>query len=75
VSTEKLIPLLEEIRDQQKQQIANYERALSVQDEAMELQRRGRRTLLALMILPWVLVLCLLIIIFLEPTVVFAGLY
>ena len=66
MSTERLITVLEEIRDQQKQQIANYERALGMQDESMALQRRWRRTFLALIIMPWVLVLSLLIIIFLP---------
>ena len=66
MSTERLITVLEEIRDQQKQQIADYERALGMQDEAMALQRRWRRVFLGLVIMPWVLVLSLLVIIFLP---------
>jgi hypothetical protein len=62
VSAERLITILEEIRDQQKQQIANYERVMSLQDEAMALQRRGRRTLLFLIIMPWAFLVTLLII-------------
>jgi hypothetical protein len=61
VSTDALISILQQIRDQQKEQIVNYERALKTQEEAIALQRRGRRTLLFLIIMPWVLALSLLI--------------
>jgi hypothetical protein len=73
MSTERLITVLEEIRDQQKQQIADYERALNMQDEAMVLQKRWRRVFLALIIMPWVLVLSLLLIIFLPSALCALG--
>ncbi len=59
MSTDKLITILEEIRDHQKQQIANYERALAAQNESIDLQRRGRRMLMFLIFMPWVLVVVL----------------
>jgi hypothetical protein len=73
MSTERLITVLEEIRDQQRQQIADYERALNMQDEAMALQKRWRRVFLALIIMPWVLVLSLLLIIFLPSALCALG--
>ncbi len=62
MSTDSLIPILEEIRDQQKRQIANFERALAAQDKAMDLQQRGRRTLMFVIFMPWLLLLGLLIV-------------
>lgn len=50
---DKLIVLLEEIRDQQKRQIANFERALGTQQEAMTLQHKTRRVLAVMIIAPW----------------------
>ncbi len=67
MSTETLITILEEIRDQQKQQISNFERALQAQDEAIALQRRGRRMLVFLIFTPWVLVVVLLAVVLLRP--------
>ena len=73
MSTERLITVLEEIRDQQKQQIADYERALGMQDEAMALQKHWRRVFIGLVIMPWVLVLSLLLIIFLPELLGLSG--
>jgi hypothetical protein len=53
MSSERLIGLLSEIRDQQKQQIQNFERALDAQAEYAELQRKGRRIFLFLVYAPW----------------------
>jgi hypothetical protein len=60
VSSEPLISILEEIRDQQRQQLVNFERALEYQSTAAELQRRGRKMLTFLIVTPWVLVAVLL---------------
>lgn len=56
---DSLIPLLTEIRDQQKQQIANFERALAMQDSAAAAQKSGQKFLIALLIVPWIIVLIL----------------
>lgn len=61
MSVDRLISILEDIRDQQKQQIANYERALAAQQKAVSFQRHGRPVLLFLIFMPWVLLLTLLI--------------
>ncbi len=53
---DKLIPLLEEIRDQQKRQIENFERALVTQTEAMALHKKGRKVWMSLIIAPWALI-------------------
>jgi len=66
-----LISILQQIRDQQKEQIVNYERALKTQEEAIALQHRGRRTLLFLIIMPWVLALSLLILTLLNSFFVY----
>lgn len=60
MSPERLIAILEEIRDQQKLQIANFERALGTQDEALLLQRQGRRVLWFLVAAPWAMMILLL---------------
>ena len=75
MSTERLISLLEEIRDQQRHQIANYERALQTQDEAMALQRRGRRTLMMLVLTPWLVLFALLLILLLHALCGSNGLF
>jgi hypothetical protein len=61
VSSEALVSILEQIRDQQKQQLVNFERALETQNAAAELQRRGRKMLIFLIVMPWVLVAVLLV--------------
>ena len=53
---ERLLDILTEIRDQQKRQLENFERALATQDQALALQRRGRRFFFHLFVLPWILV-------------------
>jgi hypothetical protein len=53
---ERLLTILEEIRDQQKMQIANFERALATQDEAMALHRRAKQIFFFLVFMPWLLV-------------------
>ncbi len=62
MSNQRLIPLLEQIRDQQKQQLANYEQALAAQQDATRQARHGQRVALFLLAMPWLLVVCLLLI-------------
>jgi len=62
MSAQKLIPLLEQIRDQQKQQLANFERSLAAQQAATELHKRGQKLVFVFFGLPWLLVLGLLVI-------------
>lgn len=66
MSTESMISILQQIRDQQKTQLANFERAMETQAAATEIQRRGQRTLLALIVMPWLLVIALGVLLFLE---------
>lgn len=61
MSSEALVSILEQIRDQQKQQLVNFERALETQNAAAELRRRGRKMLIFLIVMPWVLVAVLLV--------------
>lgn len=69
MSTEALLSILEQIRDQQKEQLVNFERALETQNAAAELQRRGRKLLIALIVMPWVLAIGLLFVFFFGPSV------
>ena len=64
MSSEALLSILEQIRDQQKEQLVNFERALETQNAAAELQRRGRKLLIVLIVMPWVLAIGLLFILF-----------
>src|SRR5262245_38032693 len=49
----ELVNLLTEIRDQQKQQIENFERAVDGQNQYLDLQRKGRRMFQFLVYAPW----------------------
>ena len=69
MSSEALLSILEQIRDQQKEQLVNFERALKTQNAAAELQRRGRKLLIVLIVMPWVLAIGLLAILFLGPEI------
>ena len=53
MSAERLVDLLTEIRDQQKRQIDNFERAVASQAEFVELQRKGRPMFRFLVYAPW----------------------
>lgn len=66
MSTERLLTILEEIRDQQKRQITNFERALATQDEAMALHRRAKQIFFFLVFMPWVMVVGLVIFLLLR---------
>jgi hypothetical protein len=57
---EKLVSILEEIREQQKQQIVNYEQALDAQKQALDLHRGARRVLGFLIAAPWLILVILL---------------
>ena len=61
MTSDKLITVLEKIRDQQKLQIVNFEQAMQTQGEAQAIQQRGRRMLIFLIAAPWVLVVSMLI--------------
>jgi len=67
LSADRLITIVTEIRDQQKQQIANYERAMHVHDEALALQRRSRGLFIFLVFMPWALVALLLALLVFRP--------
>jgi hypothetical protein len=67
MSGESIVPILEEIRDQQKIQIANFQRALAQQDEAMALQRRARHIFLFLTFMPWVAMVVMLLLQLFSP--------
>jgi hypothetical protein len=54
MSTERLLDVLTEIRDQQKRQIENFERAIERQSDSLELQRKSRQTFQFLVYAPWV---------------------
>lgn len=69
MSTETLIPLLEQIRDQQKQQLDNFEQAMEMQQAAAELQKRGRKILNVMIFLPWALIVVLLVLLIIAPNV------
>lgn len=60
--SEDLVTILEQIRDQQKQQLVNYEKAMESQTTAIELQKRWRKLMVFLVGAPWVLVVVLLFI-------------
>ncbi len=60
MAAESLIAILEQIRDQQKQQLMNFERALKVQTAAADLNRRFGKLWLAAILIPWLLVAVLL---------------
>ena len=52
---EKLVSILEQIRDQQKEQIVNYEHAIDAQKQALELHRSARKVMTFLIAAPWIL--------------------
>lgn len=62
MSGDRLIALLTEIRDQQRQQIANFEAALRTQAEMTRIQQRGRSAFLFLVYAPWVAMVALLLV-------------
>jgi len=68
MSTERLIDILTDIRDQQKQQIQNFERAIESQQAYVDIQRRSRSTFTFLIVAPWVAMALLLsyMLLFLE---------
>ncbi len=51
----RLLDLLTEIRDQQKQQLANFERAVVNHEAALAQQRRMKGYIIAAFLLPWLL--------------------
>lgn len=53
MSGHQLLTVLTEIRDQQKQQIANFERALKTQAESAAIQRQGRKLFTFMVFAPW----------------------
>ncbi|MFO0838852.1 MAG: hypothetical protein U1D55_10020 [Phycisphaerae bacterium] len=59
MSADRLIQILTEIRDQQRQQVANFEQAIQIQQEHADLQRKGRQTFLFMVYAPWLLVLAM----------------
>lgn len=61
MATESLIAILEQIRDQQKQQLMNFERALEIQTAAADLTRRSRKLGMVTILMPWVLAAVLLL--------------
>ena len=67
MSSETLLSVLEQIRDQQREQLVNFERALETQSAAAELQRRGRKLLIVLIVMPWVLAIGLLLFLLFGP--------
>ncbi len=56
---EHLLEILTQIRDQQQQQIVNFEKALANHETALAQQRRMKGYLISVFLLPWVLVACL----------------
>ncbi len=63
---ERLLAILTEIRDQQKRQLENFERALATQDQALALQQRGKRLIWYMFGLPWLLAAVLAGLLFLD---------
>ncbi len=63
---ERLLGILTEIRDQQKQQLSNFERALADQQKALAQQRRMKGYIISAFLLPWILVVALSGLLFLE---------
>lgn len=60
MSTDKIIEILTEIRDQQRQQVENFQAAIQSQEQAVALQNRARKMFQFLVIAPWLLVVVLL---------------
>jgi hypothetical protein len=54
MSAERLVNILTEIRDQQKRQVENFERALQGHQEYMSVQQKGRQLFAFLVYAPWV---------------------
>ena len=54
MSDEKIVRLLEEIRDLQTQHVANYQDALKNQREAIDLQKRAIRRVVVFVLLIFV---------------------
>ncbi len=52
---ERLLDILTQIRDQQQQQLANFERALVNHEAALAQQRRMKGYIIAAFLLPWFL--------------------
>ncbi len=63
---ERLLDILTEIRDQQKRQIVNFERALADHQQALAQQHRVKLYIISAFLLPWVLVAALCGLLFLE---------
>ncbi len=63
---ERLLDILTQIRDQQKRQIENFERALANHEQALVQQRRVKRYIISAFLLPWVLVAALSGLLFLD---------
>jgi hypothetical protein len=59
--SDQLISILTEIRDQQKQQIVNFERAVQSQADFVALQKKGRKTLTFMIFAPWAAMVLLLL--------------
>jgi len=62
MSAQHLITILTEIRDQQKQQIVNFERALQSQEDFVALQKKGRKALQFMIFAPWAAMVLLLVV-------------
>ncbi len=56
---ERLLDILTQIRDQQQQQLANFERALANHEAALVQQRRMKGFVIVAFLLPWALAVCL----------------
>lgn len=55
MAVEQLVEILTEIRDQQRQQAASFDKALASQAEHLAFQRRSRPMFQFLVFAPWVM--------------------
>jgi hypothetical protein len=53
MASDQLISILTDIRDQQKRQIEEFERAIAEQQKYLELQKKGRQVFLFMVYAPW----------------------
>lgn len=53
MSGEKLVDVLIDIRNHQREQMQTFEQAVRSQQEYIDLQRRGRSTFLFMVFAPW----------------------
>jgi len=53
MSDQPLIGILTEIRDHQRQQIDNFEKALAAQEEWTALQKKSRKVMTFMIFAPW----------------------